>query len=84
MTNKKKRIMWYKVQELFQKNYSKSRISRETGLDRTTVRRYLQMGEKEFHNWISNPRKMPLKLGKYTDFVRKELDSCPEYIRASV
>ena len=53
--------MWYKVHELNQKDYSKSRISRETGLDRTTVRRYLQMTENEFHNWISNPRKMPLK-----------------------
>lgn len=78
MTNHKKRIMWYKVQELHQKQYSKSQISRQTGLDRTTVRRYLQMTENEFHDWISNPRKMPLKLSVYTDFVRKKLEACAE------
>ena len=76
--------MWYKVHELNQKDYSKSRISRETGLDRTTVRRYLQMTENEFHNWISNPRKMPLKLSIYTDFVRKELEGCPELSAAQI
>lgn len=84
MTNTKKRIMWYQVQELNKKDYNKSQISRETGLDRTTVRRYLQMTEKEFHVWISNPRKMPLKLSVYTDFVRKELESCPELSSAQI
>ncbi|MBN2664251.1 MAG: hypothetical protein JXR68_11425 [Bacteroidales bacterium] len=71
--------MWYKVHELHKKEYSKSRISRETGLDRTTVCRYLQMTENEFHKWISNPRKMPLKLSIYTEFVRKKLEFVPNY-----
>jgi len=84
MTNKKKRIMWYEVQELHSQGYNKSQISRQTGLDRSTVRKYLQMNENEFHKWISEPRKMPLKLSIYTDFVRKELETLPSFSAAQV
>ena len=76
MTNKKKRIMWYKVQELRAKDYNKSQISRETGLDRSTVSKYLQMNEEEFYNWLKQQQKRPLKLEKYSHFVVKELKVC--------
>lgn len=76
--------MWYEVQELKNQGFNNSQISRQTGLDRATVRKYLQMKEKEFHLWISSPRKMPLKLSKYIDFVRKDLLSCPSLSAAQV
>ena len=44
-----KMLMWYKVQELTCQGLNKSQISRETGLDRATVRRYQQMEEEVFH-----------------------------------
>ena len=76
--------MWYEVKKLKEKGFSNSRISRRTGLDRKTVRRYLNMGEEEFHQWISSPRKMPLKLGQYIEFVRKELEDCAELSAAQI
>ncbi len=83
MLNKNKKIyMWYKVKELHEKGLNKSQISRETQLDRATVRKYLQMSEDEFHNWISTSRNLPLKLSKYLPFVKKELEFCP-YLSAA-
>jgi len=84
MTTKKKRIMWYEVQELHRKGYNNSQISRQTGLDRATVRKYLQMSEQEFHQWVSQRRRMPLKLSRYIAFVRKELEGYPGLSAAQV
>ncbi len=76
--------MWYEVKKLREQGYSKSQISRRTGLARKTVRKYLKMGEDEFLQWISSPRKMPLKLGQYIEFVREELEWCPELSAAQI
>ena len=85
MRTKNKIIMWYEVQELRKKRgYSQSQISRETNLSRKTVRKYLKMNEDEFIKWISVPRQMPLKLSKYIDFVRQELEACPFYSAAQI
>ena len=84
MTNKKKRIMWYKVQELKAKHYNKSQISRATSLDRATVSKYLKMSEQEFYEWLSKQRQRPLKLSQYTNFVLKEIKSCPELSAAQI
>jgi len=83
MINKNKKIyMWYKVKELREKGLNKSQISTETQLDRATVRKYLQMTENEFHNWISTSKNLPLKLSKYLPFVKKELEAC-QYLSAA-
>ncbi len=76
--------MWYEVQKLRKKGLNKTQISQQTGLDRCTVRKYLKMEEKEFHNWISTPRNLPLKLSKYKSFVKRELEQCPNLSAAQI
>lgn len=44
----KKLIMWYKVKELKSKNLKNTQISRQLGIHRMTVARYLSMSEAEF------------------------------------
>ena len=44
--------MWYKVNELKSKGLNKSQISKELGIDRATVRKYISMNESEFYQWI--------------------------------
>ncbi len=76
--------MWYEVQRLHSQDLNKSQISRQTSLDRSTVRKYLQMSEDEFLNWISKPRNLPLKLSKYKSFVKKELENCHNLSAAQI
>ena len=74
--------MWYKVQELTEEGLNKSQISRETALDRATVRKYQQISEDEFHNWIKQKNNLPRKLIKYHDYVKKILQKAP-YLSAA-
>jgi len=84
MLNVKKINMWYQVHTLKSKGLSKSQIARDTSLDRATVRKYLEMNEDEFHNWISNPKKLPRKLSKYVGFVKQELTNCADLSAAQI
>lgn len=76
--------MWYKVKELALKGLNKSQISRELGLDRTTVRRYLSMEEEVFHNWIEQTRHLSKKLQSYYNYVKDMLESYPYLSAAQV
>ncbi len=84
MLTVKKINMWYQVQTLNSQGLNKSQIRRETGLDRATIRKYLSMSEEEFHNWISNPRKLPRKLSKYVGFIKQELENYPDLSAAQI
>jgi transposase len=75
-------IMWYKVQELNSKGLNKSQISRELGLDRFTIRKYLKMSESEFFIWNERLRSLPNKLQQYYQFVKNILVQYP-YLSAS-
>ena len=70
--------MWYQVHTLSLQGLNKSQIKIETSLDRATIRKYLSMSEDEFHNWISNPRKLPRELSEYVEFVKHELENYPD------
>lgn len=61
--------MWYAIQALRGKNFNKSQIARELGLDRGTVRKFLGMSEQEFQSHISTKNSMPKKLRSYYDLV---------------
>ena len=81
---KSKLVMWYEVKKLKEQGLNQSQISRQTGLDRSTVRKYLQMSEEEFHSWVNTPKRMPLKLRNYIEFVKKELEKCPTFSAAQI
>ena len=74
--------MWYKVKELKSKGLNKSQISLELGIYRSTVRKYLNMSEDEFHAWLQSTRNLPKKLRAYYDYVKEILKSRP-YLSAS-
>ncbi|MBB5441395.1 transposase [Pedobacter sp. AK017] len=76
--------MWYKVKELFETGLNISQIRKETGLDRGTIRRYLNMDEQSFHEWIKRPRRLPKKLAQYHTFVRKRLENQPYLSSAQI
>jgi len=83
MITKKKRIyMWYKVKELKGDGLNNSQISRELGLDRSTVSKYLSIGEDEYHNRIEQGRNLPRKLSDYLGYVKNELSLKP-YLSAA-
>ena len=74
--------MWYKVNELKSKGLNKSQISKELGIDRATVRKYISMNESEFYQWIEQIRCMPNKLQSYYEFIKNLLEQHP-YLSAS-
>ena len=69
--------MWYKVRELGRQGLNKSQISLKLGLDRSTVRKYLEISEDQYQVRIVQGRNLPKKLSKYLDYVRKELQTHP-------
>ncbi len=81
---KRKIIMWYEVQKLTHQGLNKSQIRKETGLDRSTIRKYQQMTEDGFHDWIKHPRNLPKKLAGYRGFVKDLLNNKPYLSAAQV
>ena len=76
--------MWYKVKDLTEQGYNKSQIRRETGLDRSTIRKYQKMEEDAFHSWIKQRRNLPGKLSQYQDYVKGILQKAPFLSAAQV
>ena len=59
---KEKQYMWYKVRELQSKGLNKTQIGKHLGVDRSTVRKYLQMSREDFVRRRNSHRKYTLKL----------------------
>ena len=55
--------MWYKVRELQSKGLNKTQIGKHLGVDRSTVRKYLQMSREDFVRRRNSHRKYTLKRG---------------------
>jgi len=76
--------MYNKVKNLFGKGLSISQISRSTVLDRKTVRKYLQMNEQEFQDYLTSMASRRRKLDAYEEFVRGRIKQCPDCSAAQV
>lgn len=74
--------MWHKVRELQLKGLNKTQIGIYLGVNRKTVRRYLNMTMEEFVKKQSSHRKYRLKLENYEQYVRANLEEYP-YISAA-
>lgn len=74
--------MWYKVRELQLKGLNKTQIGIYLGVNRKTVRRYLNMTMEEFVKKQSSHRKYRLKQENYEQYVRANLEEYP-YISAA-
>ena len=82
--NLKKTLMWYKINELKTKGLNKSQISQELGLSRKTVRKYQNMNDEDFQQWINQSKNLPLKLKDFFGFVRQLLKVHPYLSSAQV
>jgi len=57
--------MYYKIKELFKKKYKVTQISRETGKDVKTVRKYLRMSEEGIQQMLLRIQHRQKKLKPY-------------------
>lgn len=74
----RKLVMWCKCKELFVKGLSIRQISRELGIDRKTVKRYIQMSREEFKASDVYQRRYKRILDPYENYVKTSLEAHPE------
>jgi transposase len=80
----KKLTMYNKVKELSREGLSIRQISRNTGLDRVTVRKYLRMTEEEFSDFLALQKQRNRKLQTYEEFIKKRVTDYPDCSAAQV
>lgn len=74
-SEKKKFLMWSKINQLNREGHSISRIKKLTGYDRKTIRKYLRMTEEEFLAQGCCVRHYSSRLDKYRDFIVSRLEN---------
>lgn len=72
--------MWYKVRELQSKGLNKTQIGKHLGVDRSTVRRYLQMSREDFVRRRNSHRKYTLKLAGYEEPEVKYINEVSSFV----
>lgn len=65
--------MYNKIMNLFRDGLSKSAISRQTGYDRKTVRKYLLISEDDLEGTLEQLKHRTHKLAPYEEFVRQRM-----------
>jgi transposase len=83
-TQLKKLTMYNKVKELSREGLSIRQISRTTGLDRVTVRKYLQMSEEDFSDFLALQKQRLRKLQPYEQFIKERVTDYPDCSAAQV
>ena len=83
-TQLKKLTMYNKVKGLSREGLSIRQISRNTGLDRATVRKYLRMTEEEFSTFLALQKQRNRKLQPYEEFIKKRVADNPDCSAAQV
>jgi transposase len=83
-TQFKRQTMYYKVRELFEKKYKVSQISRETGKDPKTIRKYLRMSPEDFDQLLLKLQHRHKKLKPFELFIKERLEGCPDCSAAQV
>lgn len=76
--------MWHKVNELYEKGLNKCQISQKLGLNRRTIRKYIEMSYDEFIESNACKRIFSKKLDCYESFVKELLLEFPFLSSAQV
>ena len=76
--------MYNKIRNLFREGLSKSAVSRQTGFDRKTVRKYLTMTEVELERTLEQLKHRTHKLSPYEEFIRQRIGLFPACTSAQV
>lgn len=61
--------MYVKIQELKRKGYKKQRAARELMIDTKTVRKYWDMSESEYSEYLLETKERTKIMDPYRDFV---------------
>jgi transposase len=76
--------MYHEIHNRKRAGYRAAQISRDLGLDKRTVRKYLSMSEEEYLDFINNQKNREKLLEPYEDFVKTRLESCEDASTAQV
>jgi len=77
-------IMFHEIHKLKREGFSDAWIARHLGLNRRTVKKYLNMCEEEFLSIKGSEQSRKKRLDPYEDFVRIRLEECPDASAAQV
>ena len=68
-----KLMMYYEIHRMYREDYSVSKISREMGMNRRTVKSYLSMSEREYELFIESQSEREKELQPFEEFVKTRL-----------
>jgi len=77
-------IMYHEVHRLSRLGFRAAKIGRELAMDRRTVKKYLNMSELEYMDFIDRQDNRNKLLNKYEGFVKQRLEDCPEASAAQI
>lgn len=79
-----KLIMYHEIHKRRREGFKPSQISRQLGIDRRTVRKYLAMSEEEYLEFIQSQNDRDKLLEPYEDFIKSRLENCTDASAAQV
>jgi len=77
-------IMYHEIHNRRREGYRAAQISRDLGLDKRTVRKYLSMSEEEYLDFIHSQMNREKMLDPYEEFIKTRLESCQDASTAQV
>ena len=77
-------IMYHEIHKRHREGYKAAQISRDLGLDRRTIRKYLDMSEEEYLDFINRQSHRSRVLAPYEDYVKARLEDCEDASAAQV
>ena len=77
-------IMYHEIHNRRRSGYKVAQISRDLGLNKRTVRKYLSMSEEEYLDFINSQKNREKLLEPYEDFVKTRLENCEDASAAQV
>lgn len=79
-----KLIMYHEIHKRSRDGFKSAQISRDLGIDRRTVRKYLAMSEEEYLEFIHSQKGRVKLLEPYEEFIKTRLENCPDASAAQV
>lgn len=79
-----KLIMYHEVHKRHRDGLKPSQISRDLGLDKRTIRKYIAMTEEEYLEFIHNQKDREKLLEPYEEFIKTRLEDCEDASAAQV
>ena len=79
-----KLIMYHEIHKRRRDGFKPAQISRDLGIDRRTVRKYLAMSEEEYLEFIHSQKDRDKLLEPYEEFIKTRLENCADASAAQV